>query len=312
MPIRFPRSLSLPVVVAAQQPANRTAITVRCRYDATSLSTVFAMTNQQPEQRAPSQRGPSQRGPSQRGQSQRAPSIWTRPERAARGPSPEHTRAEIAAAGISIADTQGLSAVTMRSVASAIGTAPASLYRYLLTRDELVELMADHVYGEFSHDEPATGDPIEDLLHIAREGRGVYQRHPWLLDVAGTENMLGPNAIAFIERTLAALGPAKLSGPARLETVGLFSGALRLIAQTELGQLQAGQDAAEWQAAIAAYLLPIAADGKHPHLAAALADQPADVGSPPSETLFDRAMPRILAGLLANPARPGSPSSLNG
>jgi hypothetical protein len=186
------------------------------------------------------------------------------------------------------------------------------LYRYLLTRDELVELMADHVYGEFSHDEPATGDPIEDLLHIAREGRDVYRRHPWLLDVSGTETLPGPNAVAFIERTLAALRPARLSGPARLETVGLFSGALRLIAQTESDQLRAGQDALEWQAAIAAYLLPIAADGQHPHLAAALADQPAEAGSPPSGSLFDRAMPRILAGLLAGPARPGSPPSLHG
>ncbi|HEX7992452.1 MAG TPA: TetR/AcrR family transcriptional regulator [Streptosporangiaceae bacterium] len=247
------------------------------------------MTNQQSKQRATRQRGPS---------------IWTRPERASRGPSPVHTRAEIAAAGVSIADTQSLAAVTMRSVASAIGTAPASLYRYLLTRDELVELMADHVYGEFSYDEPPTGDPIEDLLHIAREGRAVYQRHPWLLDVSGTETLPGPNAVAFVERTLAALGPAKLSGPARLETVGLFSGALRLIAQTEISQLRAGQDAVEWQAAIAAYLLPIAADGQHPHLAAAMADQSDKVEPSPADSLFDRAMPRILAGLLASPPRP--------
>lgn len=241
----------------------------------------------------------------QRATIQRGPSIWTRPERASRGPSPEHSRAEIAAAGISIADAQGLPAVTMRSVASAIGTAPASLYRYVLTRDELVELMADHVFGEFNDDEPVTGDPVEDLLHIAREGREVYQRHPWLLDVAGTENLPGPNAVAFIERSLAALGPAKLSGQAQLETVGLFSGALRLIAETEIGQLRAGHDPTEWQAAIASYLLPIAADGQHPHLAAALADQPAEIEPPPADSLFDRAMPRILAGLITGPAKLG-------
>ena len=51
---------------------------------------------------------------------ERAPSIWTRPERAARGPSPEHSRAEIAAAGIGLADASGLSAVTMRSAAAAM------------------------------------------------------------------------------------------------------------------------------------------------------------------------------------------------
>ncbi len=81
-------------------------------------------------------------------------SIWTRPERAARGPAPEHSRAEIAAAGVALADRRGLAAVTMRSVAAAIGAAPASLYRYVATRDELVELMADQVYGEYRYAEP--------------------------------------------------------------------------------------------------------------------------------------------------------------
>lgn len=232
---------------------------------------------------------------------QRGPSIWTRPERASRGPAPEHSRGEIAAAGVAIADAQGLSAVTMRSVASAIGTAPASLYRYLLTRDELVELMADSVYGEFSYDEPASGDPIEDLLRIARQGRAVYRRHHWLLDVTGTENLPGPNAVTFIEHALAALSPTNLSGPAKLETIGLFSGALRLIAQTEISQLRSGQDAAEWQGSVAAYLLKIAADGQHPNLAAALTGQIVDAAPSHAESLFDHAITRILSGLLAAP-----------
>jgi AcrR family transcriptional regulator len=253
---------------------------------------------------------------------QPSPSIWTRPERASRGPSPEHSRAEIAAAGVALADAQGLAAVTMRSVAAAIGTAPASLYRYVRTRGELVQLMADHVYGEFSYDEPeasgqpagpeASGrhagpgpaDPTEDLLRIARQGRAVYRRHPWLLDVTATESLPGPNAVAFIEHALAALSGTSLSGSAKLETVGLFSGALRLVVQTEIGQQLAGQSAAEWQESLAAYLVAIAADGQHPHLAAALADPASPDSGParsPSEALFDRAMTRILAGLLAPP-----------
>ncbi len=238
----------------------------------------------------------------ERGASPRGPSIWTRPERAARGPAPEHSRAEIAAAGVSLADTRGLAAVTMRSVAAAIGTAPASLYRYVLTRDELVELMADHVYGEFTYAHAASGDPVRDLLRLARQGRAIYHRHPWLLDVTATEGLPGPNAVAFVEHTLAALAGTSLSGAARLETVGLFSGALRLIAQTEIGQQRSGQDAAEWQGALAAYLVRIAADGQHPNLAAALAGQPADGGPAPGAPYFDHAMIRILAGLLADPA----------
>jgi AcrR family transcriptional regulator len=222
-------------------------------------------------------------------------SIWTRPERAARGPAPEHSRAEIAAAGVALADASGLAAVTMRSAAAAIGTAPASLYRYLATRDELIELMADQVYGEYDHAGPDPARPVASLLGLAHQGRAIYHRHPWLLDVPPTGTLPGPNAVAFVEHALAALAGTGLSGPERLETVGLFSGAVRLFAETEISQQRAGRDTAQWQGSLAGYLLRIAADGQHPQLAAALADQP---GVAEPEPLFDRAMTRILTGLL--------------
>jgi len=235
-----------------------------------SLSTVFAMTA-------------------------KLQSIWTRPERAARGPAPEHSRAEIAAAGVALADASGLAAVTMRSAAAAIGTAPASLYRYLATRDELVELMADQVYGEYDDAAPDPARPVASLLRLAHQGRAIYHRHPWLLDVPATGNLPGPNALAFIEHALAALAGTGLPGPERLETVGLFSGAVRLFAETEISQQRAGRDTAQWQGSLAGYLVRVAADGQHPQLAAALADQP---GAAAPEPLFDRAMTRILTGLL--------------
>ncbi len=121
-----------------------------------------------------------------------------------------------------------------------------------------------------------------------------------------TGDLPGPNAVAFIEHVLAALAGTGLSGPARLEAVGLFSGVVRLFAQTEIAQQRAGQDTTQWQSSLAAYLMQIAADGQHPHLAAALADQgggPPDTG--PQEPLFERAMTRILTGLLP-PAPPPS------
>ena len=227
----------------------------------------------------------------------RGPSIWTRPERSARGPAPEHSREEIAAAGIALADARGLSAVTMRSAAAAIGTAAASLYRYVATRDELVELMADQVYGEIAGREPGSGDPVADLLRLGRQSRAVYHRHPWLLDVPATGNFPGPNAVAFIELALAALETVNLTGSEKLVTVGLFSGVVRLFAQTEISQREAGQDTAQWQNSLAGYLLQLSAGGQHPNLAAALADPPAG-DHVPDEPLFDRAMTRILTGLL--------------
>jgi AcrR family transcriptional regulator len=223
-------------------------------------------------------------------------SIWTRPERSARGPAPEHSRAEITAAAVALADAAGLGAVTMRSVAAAIGTGPASLYRYVATRAELLELMADQARGELTYGGTASAEPAIRLLALAREGRALYLRHPWLLDIPAAP-IPGPNAIAFIEHTLAALTDVDLSGPAKLETVGLFSGAVRLLAQTDIEQRQAGQDAAQWQAELTAYLSQIAAAGQHPHLAAVLTGTPhTDLAR--QDDLFERAMVRILASVL--------------
>jgi AcrR family transcriptional regulator len=224
-------------------------------------------------------------------------SIWTRPERQSRGPVPTRSRAEIASATVALADAAGLGAVTMRSVAAAIGTGPASLYRYVENRAELLELMADQARGELGYDGTSSGEPVARLLAIAREGRALYLRHPWLLEVPAAP-IPGPNAVAFIEHCLAALSGVDLSGPAKLETIGLFSGAVRLSAQTEIEQRRTGQDAAQWQGELAAYLSRIVAAGQSPHLAAALADGAATDPARQQDDLFERAMIRIVTGLL--------------
>ncbi len=231
-------------------------------------------------------------------------SIWLRPERSGRGPVPEHSRAEIAAAGVALADSGGLRVVTIRSVAAAIAAAPASLYRYVATRDEIVELMADRVYGEYRYDREPPRDPAAALLALSRQGLDLYRRHPWLLEVRTAGTLPGPNAIAFIDHALAALAGTSLAGPARLETIGLVSGAVRMFAQAEADQRSAGQDLARWQQSLAGYLLRITAGGGHPHLAEALSGQQAGGDNGPEQPVFDRAMSRILAGLLPGAGRP--------
>lgn len=126
----------------------------------------------------------------------------------------------------------------------------------------------------------------------------MYLRHPWLLDVPAVP-VPGPNAVTFTEHDLAALAGTDLPGPARLQAVALFSGAVRLTVQAEIEQLRAGQDAARWQRGLSAYLTAVVSAGQHPHLAAALAEAAASPGTQSPDDVFGSAMTRILAGLLA-------------
>jgi AcrR family transcriptional regulator len=226
------------------------------------------------------------------------PTIWLRRERSGRGPAPEYSRAQLARAGVRLADADGLTSVTMRSVAASVGAGPASLYRYVATRDELVELMVDQVNGEFSYDEIGSGPWLCDLLTLAHQARDIYLRHRWLLDALGSGTPMGPNAVTFLEHALAALGEIEATGQVKLEAIGMFSGVVRLLASQEISQQRAGRTARESESSLAHYLMQVVAGGQHPHLAAALTARPEGGEASTPEALFDRTLSRILTGLL--------------
>lgn len=220
-------------------------------------------------------------------------SIWLRPERAVRGPVPEHSREEIAGIGIGIADARGLPAVTMRAVAGALGSGPASLYRYVVSRDELLELMVNEVHGELDYSRLGSGDWLADLLVLAHESRAGYLRHPWMIELAASRMAVGPHAMDYLEHALAAMSTLKVDAVTQLETVGLLGGLVLMLTRAELGD----QQSPEVQHARAAYVGAVAAEGRHPHLAAVVV---AAASGPvaPAEPLFDRVITRMLTGLL--------------
>jgi len=132
------------------------------------------------------------------------PPIWLRPERAARGPRPAHSREEIAAAAVRVADAEGLAAVSMRRVATELGTGTTSLYRYVDGKDELFDLMVDRAMGDGEPPVP-TGDWRVDLAAVAHAQRAMMLRHPWLVRLPATRPVLGPNTLAWLEATYAAV-----------------------------------------------------------------------------------------------------------
>lgn len=226
-----------------------------------------------------------------------AHSIWLRPERAGRGPTPTFDRNRIAAAGIALADADGLPAVTMRAVAGALGAGPASLYRYVATRDELLELMIDQVNGEISYAELGSGHWLGDLLALARQSRAIHLAHPWLLDATAARTPLGPHAVTYLEHALAALADLDVSPRTKLEAVAILSAVVSALTRAEVIQNLAGQTVPQWQLAQAEYLTQVAMAGHHPHLATALTGKSPEVEDSP-ESLFDRILTRVLTGLL--------------
>jgi AcrR family transcriptional regulator len=133
--------------------------------------------------------------------------IWMRPERPAYGPKPAYSRAQITEAAIRIADSEGLEAATMRRIAAEIGAGAMSLYRYVPSRDDLIELVADRLQGEIDVEGMPSGDWRADLTRYANGLRAMWLRHPWIATVQRSLPGFGPNKLRLIERAMGALDP---------------------------------------------------------------------------------------------------------
>jgi AcrR family transcriptional regulator len=137
----------------------------------------------------------------------REPLVWLREEPHSRRPS--HTRNEIAAVALEIADAEGFDAVSMRRVAQMLGAGTMTLYHYVANKDELITLMVDEVMGELLVPEDELSDDWRTAMtQIATRTRDAFAAHRWTLDRLGDRGP-GPNGMRHFEqslRTVAGLG----------------------------------------------------------------------------------------------------------
>ncbi|HVW41525.1 MAG TPA: GntR family transcriptional regulator [Amycolatopsis sp.] len=151
------------------------------------------------------------------------------PDRTARRePEPDLSRDRIVAAGLRIADSDGLAGVSMRRIATELGTATMSLYRHVPGKDDLVVLMADAALTE----EPLPAGGLADwrarLELLAHLQWRACHRHPWLSGAIPLNRPQAmPSAMRHTEWALRALaGPApKTRLYAYLTLVGYVRGA---------------------------------------------------------------------------------------
>ena len=209
----------------------------------------------------------------------------------ARGRPPAHTREQVVAAAIRLADAEGLAAVTMRRVASSLGAGAMSLYTYVPNRDRLLDLMVDGVSA------PAvelSGDWRVDAVALARSQRALMLEHPWLPEALPNRGLSGRNTLAYLERGLTALEPTGLSGHTRMEIIALITG---FVAAYVMGEKAGRQPASEQVAA----LTEAVASGEFPQLAAALASGGGGGSAP--EPDFERIARWMITGLIEQAQR---------
>jgi AcrR family transcriptional regulator len=188
--------------------------------------------------------------------------LWRRrlpQHRSARGPRQRLSVDAIVQAAVAVADTEGLDAITIRRVATAMGTSPMTLYTYIPGKAELLDLMLDDAYARIPRPPLAglrgqtgpTGPAWRERVQaVAEQNRTLFETHPWAALVATTRPPLGPGAMAKYDYELGAfdgLGLDEVTMDAALAwTLAFVQGWSRAAAAAEAAQRESGLDDQQW------------------------------------------------------------------
>jgi AcrR family transcriptional regulator len=219
---------------------------------------------------------------------------WTKQREPRRGGAPGLE--QVVATAIALADEEGLDAVSMRRVATALHSGTASLYRILDSRDELIDRMVDVVLGRTPP--PAmSGEWRDDLAAVARTRRGLLRSHPWLGTELAGRPALGPNALAHHDRAVAAAsgltGNMTLAASAVETLLAFVLGATaRELAEAGI-QRRSGLTELQWRATVEPYLRQALTSGNYPFLSRFL-HEAEDFGA---DERFERGLTCLLTGI---------------
>ncbi|PSM39329.1 TetR family transcriptional regulator [Streptomyces dioscori] len=117
----------------------------------------------------------------------------------ARGGQPASLdRERITGATVRLLDADGLAKFSMRRLAAELNVTAMSVYWYVDTKDDLLELALDAIYGELELPDPEADEDWRDQLRALASGyRALLVRHPWASPLTGTFLNIGPRSVAF-------------------------------------------------------------------------------------------------------------------
>ncbi len=116
---------------------------------------------------------------------------------------------KIVQAAIRLLDEDGLGRFSMRRLAAELGVTPMSVYWYVETKDDLLEIALDEVMGEVPLLEGVEADWREVVRELAVGYRRMLVAHPWASRLMGEFINIGPKSTAF---SAAAVQAARRSG----------------------------------------------------------------------------------------------------
>ncbi|MEV5411246.1 TetR/AcrR family transcriptional regulator C-terminal domain-containing protein [Thermopolyspora sp. NPDC052614] len=219
--------------------------------------------------------------------------------RPARSPERELTRERILAVAIEIADTEGLAALSMRRIATELGVATMSLYRHVPSKDELIVLMYNVVFGTTAYPDPPPEHWRECVEIGARTQWSIYRRHPWVAQaISFTRPIPAPDAVVHTEWLLRALDGRGLTDEQLFHFAVTVANHVRGTAVNFEMEAQARRDTGltdeQWMQEQDATFSEVFSDGRYPILGRLATRCDVDLTL---DSLFEFGLTRLLDGI---------------
>jgi AcrR family transcriptional regulator len=122
-------------------------------------------------------------------------------------PRPERTRLSrerVLSAAVAVADTGGLSSLTIRSLAQQLGVKPMSVYYHVANKDEILDGIVDFVFSQIELPN-TTGDWRAEIHRRALSARQVLRRHSWAIALMESRTSPGPATLRHHDAVIATL-----------------------------------------------------------------------------------------------------------
>jgi AcrR family transcriptional regulator len=214
-------------------------------------------------------------------------------------PQPKNglTRESIVAAGIALADEEGLEAVSIRRIAAQLGSSPMALYHYVPSKSDLLNLILDALSAEFEWPAKRFRDWRSTLSHFAGETRRSLERHPWASALRAADPEYGPVCIRNVELLLTALSEFGLDTRTATRSLGvLFVFVNGFVAAESVAAGRRGPKGQQRATHQPRFSRAILASGDFPHV-----DRVVEMSAElPDDDGFERALNWILDGIEAD------------
>jgi AcrR family transcriptional regulator len=122
------------------------------------------------------------------------------------------TRHQIVRAAIDLLDADGVEGLSMRRLGDRLGSAATAVYWHVNSKDNLVVLAADAVWGEIQLPDPAEVGWRTAATTLAHDTCTMITRHPWLLPAMSTRLVYGPGKARYDDACLAVYETAGFTG----------------------------------------------------------------------------------------------------